>query len=59
MNLTADPAIVAAEVAYRFETGRIHHAPAGHDTGRHGVGTWLRRATHGHLARRRSRSQPV
>lgn len=27
MNPAADPAFVAAEVAYRFETGRIVHSP--------------------------------
>lgn len=55
MNLTADPAFVAAEVAYRFETGRVSHPavrPARHR--RDGVPSWLRRMAHrGSSARHR------
>lgn len=47
MNNAADPAFVAAEVAYRFERGHIVQPPvrpARQDE--HRFGQWLRRLTH-------------
>lgn len=54
MNIAADPAFVAAEVAYRFERDRISHPaarPARHR--RAGIVSWLRRMTHRGSARHR------
>lgn len=47
MNHAADPAFVAAEVAYRFERGHTARPPVRPARrGEHGVGQWLRRLTH-------------
>lgn len=54
MNIAADPAFVAAEVAYRFESGRVSH-PVAHSA-RHrrpGIGPWLHRLIHRGSARHR------
>lgn len=45
MNPYADPAFVAAEVAYRFERGHIAR-PAVASTRRRDLGRWVHRLTH-------------
>lgn len=57
MNIAFTPEAVAAEIEYRFETGRVHSAPAAAPRHRRPVvGPWLRRiARHGsprHTAQR-------
>lgn len=63
MNPMADPAFVAAEVAYRFETGKITHPVTAGPTRRQRVGRWLRdlihptRGQHSRARHHRTRTQ--